>query len=130
MRRDRLIEVNSDLYDIASRLKEIDDYILFYNADKDRFEVHNSRGLQVASPFRGLDARLIEFVRKTRVERLKEILKEIDEHNDKIERDDEKNKLDYFDYNAKDLMKTVAKTSALGADISAPDPDKGGNYDG
>ena len=41
-------------------------------------------------PFQKLDARTLDFARKTRIERRQQILKEIDEHNARIEKEKEK----------------------------------------
>ena len=69
-----LIEIEHDLYSVAQRLREIDDdYRLRYNPKLKRYEVHhlgqagNSFCLEVHEPLP--DARTVEFVRRTRVER-------------------------------------------------------------
>lgn len=85
------ILIGDDLFGIAKRLKRIDDgYFLVYNRDTKKYEVHNSKNvgntLSLVSPFETLDIRLVHLVRKTRVERFSEIIKEMDEENEKIEK--------------------------------------------
>jgi hypothetical protein len=75
--RTQLIDVSHDLFSVAERLREIDDdYRLKYNPGKGRYEVHhlgqagNTFCLAVHEPLP--DARTVEFVRRTRVERFDE----------------------------------------------------------
>jgi hypothetical protein len=81
MRRE-LIVIESDLYDIAWRLKAIDaGYTLVRNARLDRFEVYKDGAIQIVSPFRELDARLLAHARRTRVENAARLIRELDESN-------------------------------------------------
>lgn len=78
--------VVSDLYDIADRLKEIDErYELYFNRAFKRFEVFANGALQIAAPFDRLDGRLLELVRSTRLEYAERLLKDIDESNRRLE---------------------------------------------
>lgn len=79
----------SGVFEIERRLREIDDnYRLFYNKKLNRFEVHNLKNkgdtLSVVCPYGEIDNRLIKLVRCTRVERGEEIIREIEEENEKI----------------------------------------------
>lgn len=86
-----LVEIEKDLFSIADRLKEIDGrYRVYRNTLAHRFEVYVERALQFVVPFQKLDARTLDFARKTRIERRQQILKEIDEHNARIEKEKEK----------------------------------------
>ena len=85
-------EVKGDLYSIADRLKEIDDgYFIFYSYKNKRYEVHNSnqRGqtLSLILPYPVLDERAVRLVRKTRVERVKSLIEEMDRENERLERE-------------------------------------------
>lgn len=81
-----LIRIESDLFDIADRLKEIDaGYELYFNTLKNRYEVFARGVLQVAVPFGKLDARTLLHVRSTRLERADELLKQIDWQNKRAE---------------------------------------------
>lgn len=84
------IVISDDLFGISKRLKRIDDgYFLVYNKKTKKYEVHNSKNrdntLSLVSPFETLDIRLVHLVQRTRVENFSQIIKEIDETNEKIE---------------------------------------------
>ena len=86
-----LVKIEKDLFSIADRLKEIDGrYEVYRNTVAHRFEVYVERALQFVVPFQKLDARTLEFARKTRIERAEKILKEMDEINARIEKQKEK----------------------------------------
>ena len=86
-----LVKIEKDLFSISQRLKEIDArYEVYRNTLAGRFEIYIERALQFVVPFQKLDARTLEFARKTRIERRMQIMKEIDEHNERIERQKEK----------------------------------------
>lgn len=81
-------EVESDLFDIARRLKEIDAGYFILRREG-RFEVHN-RGDEptycLAVPWSELDARTVELVRKTRAERAAELFAELERDNERARR--------------------------------------------
>ena len=86
-----LVKIEKDLFSICDRLKEIDErYEVFRNKISNRFEVYVGKALQFVVPFQRLDARTLDFARKTRIERREQIVKEIDERNAKIEMQKEK----------------------------------------
>ena len=83
-----LILVTNDLYDIAWRLRAIsDDYRVYYNTVKNRYEVHSFRKkkLEFIIPYDELDARAVEYAQYTRVENAERIFAEIEKHNAKLE---------------------------------------------
>ncbi|MBQ8882002.1 MAG: hypothetical protein IJY70_01230 [Clostridia bacterium] len=76
-----------DLYDIARRLKEIDDgYFVFYSYKTKKFEIHNAkqRGstLALVLPYDRLDARALMCVKSTRRERASELFAQIERENE------------------------------------------------
>lgn len=82
--------IENDVFDIASRLKEIDaTYDVRYNKITKKFELHGGKpyGLILVFPYERLDQRALVHARKTRIERLAQIIEEIDMNNAKIERD-------------------------------------------
>lgn len=92
------IRIENDLFGIANRLKSIDnDYAVFYDNRKHKFELHNMRlrpTLQVVLPYPRLDKRALDYALKTQVKViLKEILS-IDAHNQMIADKCETNKID------------------------------------
>lgn len=88
---DRKIEITNDVFDVARRIKEIDDgYFVLFDLATGRFEVHNRRQrpntLCFVLPYDTLDCRAIDKVRETRVENVKKRLAELDEFNEKLAR--------------------------------------------
>ena len=80
MRKERLREVRSDVFDIADRIREVDErYRLYYNSDRSRFEVRLAGEAEIAVTWTGpLDARLVSKLRETHVRRRNELLREIE----------------------------------------------------
>lgn len=90
-----LIEIRADLYDVSSRLREIDPrYTLYYNVRRNRYEIYVGGALQIVAPFARLDARTVEHVRKTRVENRRKLLAEMETHNLKLETSERKAAID------------------------------------
>jgi hypothetical protein len=93
--------ITYDLFDISSRLKEIDDdYIIYFNYADGGFEVHNKRQrgntLCLKLPYPELDGRTIELVRKTRVENAAALLADIERDNALLERRSTQEKLEEY----------------------------------
>lgn len=86
----QLIEIKNDLFDVANRLKSVDEtYRLFFNVEKQRYEVYeNNHGFTLAFvvPYDELDARTIQYARFTRVENSKALFEAIENHNAKLDR--------------------------------------------
>ena len=83
-----LIAITNDLYDISSRLRSVnDDYRLYYNAQKHRYEVHSAtrNTLQFVVPYDELDARTISYALYSRVENAERIFADIDKNNARVE---------------------------------------------
>ena len=84
-----LIPITNDLYDISDRLRSVnDDYRLIFDAERKRYAVYSrTRGtLCFDVPFDELDARTVEYAQKTRVQNAREIFREVEEHNARLER--------------------------------------------
>ncbi len=82
-----LVRVVDDLYHIARRLKEVDSrYEIYFNRSKSRFEIHANGAMQIALPFGNLDNRTLIYVRETRLERLEEVIKDIEDHNSRLDK--------------------------------------------
>ena len=83
-----LVKIEKDLFDIADRLKEIDDrYELYRNLTANRFEIHANGALQIAVPFARLDARTLDLARSTRLEYAERLIADIEKNNDRLERE-------------------------------------------
>lgn len=81
------IRIAGDLFDIADRLSEIDSrYEVWYDPALGSYGIYADGALQVAVPFARLDARTVELVRRTRIERTDLIVGEIDAANARAER--------------------------------------------
>lgn len=82
--------ISHDLYGIAERLREIEDgYFVLRNRISGKTEVHSAYNKGptycFTVPFDELDARTLEYCKKTRASNTDRILKEIEEHNKKLE---------------------------------------------
>lgn len=86
-----LIKIQENSFNIVQRLKEIDEnYFVVFNTKTSKFEIHNSA--QNLSTFcltvdGELDCRVIKKVLKTRAENIEKLLREIEEHNEKLEKE-------------------------------------------
>lgn len=84
-----LILISHNCFDIPERIREIDDdYRLFYNCKKNIIELHNLKckpTFQLAMPFRQLDSRAIEFVWRTRLDKILSEIENIDSYNKNLE---------------------------------------------
>ena len=84
-----MIEITNDLFDIAWRLRSVNDsYRLYYNTRKQRYEVRNfdTRVLEFVVPYDELDARTVEYARYTSVQNANELLEEIERNNARAEK--------------------------------------------
>ena len=88
------IEIKSDVFDIVKRIKSIDKkYFVVYNFVRKKFEVHykrNKNDYELTIPYTSLDARAVEFVRKTRIENRKKLFEEIEKTNEQLEKNETK----------------------------------------
>lgn len=79
-----LMEITDDLFDVAWRLKAVDgDYRLCYNVKASRYEVYGRKNNQRAFvvPFDELDARTVDYARRTRAENIARLVAEMDREN-------------------------------------------------
>lgn len=81
-----LIPINNDLYDVAARLKSVNDnYRVYYNALSCKYEVHDASrqgdALAFVVPYDELDCRTVEYARYTSVARADKLFDEIEKHN-------------------------------------------------
>ncbi len=89
-----LIKIENDIFFLAERLREIDpDYFIALNTKSKNFEVHNSsqpiNSFCLLVPKNKLDPSLVEYVRKTRANRQKKLLAEIEAANQKMQKQNE-----------------------------------------
>lgn len=86
------IPVTKHVCDIPDRLKQIDrHYFVMFNTRSQRFELHDARQrgstLACVLPFDELDARALVYARKYHVSRLSQTVREVDDFNDRLERE-------------------------------------------
>ena len=83
-----LIEIKEDVYDVADRIKEVDEeYRLFYAPENHRYEVYR-RGELCVTWTEQLSAGLVTKLRETHVRRRYELLKEIEEEEERRKREE------------------------------------------
>ena len=84
-----LILISHNCFDIPERIREIDDdYRLFYNCKKNVIELHSLKcnpTFQLIMPFAQLDSRAVEFVRRTRMDKILSEIEQIDNFNQSLE---------------------------------------------
>lgn len=103
---DCLVCIENDLYDIASRVKEIDeDYYVVYNLKRQGYEIHHKKSRPTLSIVVGkeLDQRVLNKLRETRIVRLNEIIDDIEKTNERIEQEKQKSLSDEARYKAKQI---------------------------
>lgn len=88
------IEIKNDLFDIANRLKQIDkDYFVLFNTNKKVFELHAKNQAYnsycLTFPFDVLDERAITLTLKTRVQNKEKLIKEMEEQNQELKKQEE-----------------------------------------
>ena len=102
-----LIQIKQDAHDIVQRLREIDTYYcVVYNTLRECFEVHNSMQKNtycLTIPYTQLDCRSITLTLKTRREFLNRILAEIDENNERLDRECKRKIMDMSEWKLKEM---------------------------
>lgn len=83
------IEIINHVFNIPERLREIErDYFVVYDTLADKYEVHSKANIGntycLTIPYDQLDARTIEYVRKTRKENADTLFKEMERDNEKL----------------------------------------------
>ena len=96
--RDR-IPVVSHAMDIPERIRELDEgYFVMFNVKTQRFEIwHRGSGeglLECVLPYDALDERAVRHIRQHRIERMEQLIREMEEHNARLEEEARKKWLD------------------------------------
>ena len=84
------IKIEHDPFYVVERLREIDpSYYVVYNCDKCQYEVHSTEQMGssfcFSVKFPNLDERTVTLALRTRSEKVEEIIKALDEENEKTE---------------------------------------------
>ena len=86
MQKRYLIAIKSDVFDIADRIREVDElYRLYYDPIHHRYEVHRKGELCITWQD-SLSAALIVKLRETHVRRRNQHLREIEENEERLRR--------------------------------------------
>lgn len=82
------IKIKNDLYDIASRLKEIDErYGIVFDTDTQSFEVTADEKNVLKLPFNNLDERTVRHVYYTRFDNAENVLADIERDNENLKKE-------------------------------------------
>lgn len=112
-----LILVEDNVFNIPSRLKEIDPgYFVMFNPASQQYELHNEyqdTTYCLTFPFDGLDCRAIDYTMETRIERKDIILKQIKRHNEKVEADRRNRFDDKIDYIAREVHRSALRRNEI-----------------
>ena len=83
------ILIQNDLFDIADRLKEINEhYEVYFDTERQKFVVKAFGLHQFTVPYDKLDVRTLDYAYYTRRENAEAILHDVDVYNERRERDD------------------------------------------
>lgn len=113
MRKERLIPIRSDVFDVSDRIREVDErYLLFYNLERSRFEVRlNGKEDEIVVTWNdALDARLVTKLRETHVRRIKRFLEELEERERKAKLEEEREIREKAGETAEAFMNAAWKT--------------------
>ena len=80
------VKIESDVFDIVNRIKEIDDgYYIVYNLKTGKFELHNSNQLIssycLTIPYTEIDEKILNLIHASSVCNIGNIIDEIDNNN-------------------------------------------------
>lgn len=102
-----LIKVESDVFDIEKRIKEIDDgYFVVFNTKRNKYEIHNmyqENSYCLTIPFDNLDNRILDLINMSLVRNIDKIIDEIDNNNSKLENKSLETIKDYNDYLVREI---------------------------
>ena len=108
------IKIENDLFEISSRLKQIDNtYFVVYNTKKHRYEVHSTMQRKSSMCFvvgNKLNYYAIIKAHKTSIKRLKSVVNSLDIHNEKILRKKEEETSYKIKTNLKSCFDYISKT--------------------
>jgi len=82
------IRIENDLFDIASRLKEINqEYVVVFNTDSQKFEIEVDGKTQLILPFEHLDERTLRRAYYTRSENALNLVADLEKENEDMLKD-------------------------------------------
>ncbi len=97
--------ITHDVFNISSRIKQLDNnYYIVYDTKLNRYEIHNKKykdSLCLVVPYKNLDCRTIELVRKS--QDVEKCLNDIEVNNAKINQRNKQNLLDKTTYQLNEI---------------------------
>ncbi|MCM1533866.1 MAG: hypothetical protein NC099_04340 [Corallococcus sp.] len=86
-----LLEITNDLFDIAARLRSVQDsYRVYYNKKTSKFEIHDLEQrpdtLAFVSPYDELDSRTVDYALYSRVENAERFFADLETRNAQVEK--------------------------------------------
>lgn len=115
------ILIESDVFDIVNRIKEIDDgYYIVYDTCKDKYELHNKYQLNtycLTIPYDEIDNRILELIYFTSVVNIDKIIEEIDNNNINVEQKQTEHMKNYSDYILREIY-AFANNSSKAYNVS------------
>ena len=109
------IKIESDAFDIVTRIKEIDDgYYIVYDTKRNCYELHNSNQINsycLSIPFDEIDARIIDLIYYTNVLNIDNIMQDIDKDNNEIDRNNNNEILNQTKYMSEEIFKFCNNSS-------------------
>jgi len=85
------IAIKNDVFNIFKRIKQINNnFYIIFDTNKNKYEIYekNNPCVLFTLPYESLDASAVSYVLKMLKTSNEEILKEIEEHNSKLEREE------------------------------------------
>ena len=81
-RGEKKMFIDHDLFGISDRIKDIEDeYFILFDLDRGKYEVHSKANPKdtycFTVPYKELDARVLEYCRKTHIANNKELMKDL-----------------------------------------------------
>lgn len=109
------IKIESDVFDIIERIKEIDDgYFVLYNTVKNVYELHNSNQPHtycLTIPYREIDKKLIDLIYISSIVNIDTIVQDIDKNNNDIENNKYNIVKNQTDYMVREIFKFASNSS-------------------
>lgn len=100
-----LIRITDDLYDISSRIKEIDKrYCIMFDTLKQSYMLYCDGNYQLTFPYKNLDVRALDYASETRIENLDAIIKKVDRYNETMQSDKMRKAHDEFENTVSKLI--------------------------
>jgi len=120
-----LIPIVSHVTDIPVRLKELNRaFFVMFNTKSQKYEIHCSdqpfSTLACVLPYDELDARAITYAREHSSERLEQIAREIEEHNERLVAKAEAEMIDKANYKMREAfnyLKNNSKTDSIPQEV-------------